>query len=69
MRPEATGTGEVPQRRGEGCVAVEPVGVVTGGGQELAGGFGADTAAFEQRGRGLGGEGAQLGVGVGDLSR
>src|SRR6266536_114697 len=43
---------------GEGGFAVQPVGVVTGGGQQLGGGIGADTEQGEGAGCGLGGEGA-----------
>ena len=51
----------------EGSLAAQPVGVVTGAGQQLTSDLDADTGQREQAGRGRGDQGAQLGVGLGDL--
>src|SRR6266498_420963 len=56
-----------PAQRGEGCLGVQPVGVVATGGQQLGGGFHADTSHGQQVGSGLFDQGSELGVGVGDF--
>jgi hypothetical protein len=52
---------------GEGCLADQTFGVVAGGDQQLAGGFGAHAGQRNQAWSGGGDQRAQLGVGFGDL--
>ena len=60
VRPELAGMGAAPQRCGEGGFAAQPVGVVAGGGQQLAGDLGADARTGRGgRARSVVDEGAQ----------
>jgi hypothetical protein len=65
--PLLAGIGAAPQRWANAGLGTHPVGVVPGGGQELAGDLHTDADQVEQGGRGGGDELLEVGVGRGDL--